>query len=212
MDGDLGRGLVDLAQVVGRELELRRAEVLLQAVRLGRAGDRDDPGLLGEEPGEGDLRRRRVLLLRDAAQQVDQGLVGLAGLGREARDDLAEVVGREGRGLVDLAGEEALAERAEGHEADAELLERRQQLLLRPAPPQRVLALDGRDRLHGVRPADGLHAGLGEAEVPHLALGDQLLDRARHLLDRHVRVDAVLVEEVDRVGAQALQRGLRDLP
>ena len=103
---------------------------------------------------------------RDAGQEVDERLVCLARLGREARHDLAEVVGREGRGLVDLARQEAFAERAERHEADAELLERRQQLLFGPAPPQRVLALDGGHRLHGVRAADGLHAGLGEAEVP----------------------------------------------
>ena len=69
--------------------------------------------------------------------------------------------------------------------------------VLRAAPPQRVLALDGGDRLHGMRAADRLHAGLGEAEVLDLALGDQLLDRAGDLFDRHVRVDAVLVEEVD---------------
>ena len=50
------------------------------------------------------------------------------------------------------------------------------------------------DRLHGVRPADGSCARLGEAEVQHLALADQLLDRARHVFDRHVGIDAVLIE------------------
>ena len=44
-----------------------------------------------------------------------------------------------------------------------------------------------------------------------LALRDELLDRAGDLLDRHVRVDAVLVEEVDVVGPQPLERGLGDL-
>ena len=40
-------------------------------------------------------------------------------------------------------------------------------------------------------------AGLRQAEVPHLALRDQLLHGAGDLLDRDVRVDAVLVEQVD---------------
>ena len=44
-----------------------------------------------------------------------------------------------------------------------------------------------------------------------LALGDQVLDRARHVLDRHVRVDAVLVEEVDDLDPQPLQRRVADL-
>ena len=96
-----------------------------------------------------------------------------------------------------LPGEEALAQRAEGNEADPELLERRQHLLFGPPPPQRVLALDRGDRLDRVRAADRLHSGLGQAEVPDLALLDQILHRSRHVLDRHVRVDAVLVEEVD---------------
>ena len=86
----------------------------------------------------------------------------------------------EGRGLVDLPGEEPPAQRAEGHEADAELLEDRQDLRLRLAPPQRIFALQRRDRLDRVGAADGLHARLGEAEVLHLALADQLLHRARH--------------------------------
>jgi DNA-binding transcriptional LysR family regulator len=41
--------------------------------------------------------------------------------------------------------------------------------------------------------------------VQHLALRDQVLHRARHVLHRHLGVHAVLVEQVDAVGAQALQ-------
>ncbi len=51
----------------------------------------------------------------------------------------------------------------------------------------------------------------GEAEGAHLAGRDQLADGAGDILDRHVRVDAVLVEEVDVIGAEPLQRGVGDL-
>ena len=44
-----------------------------------------------------------------------------------------------------------------------------------------------------------------------LALPDQLLHRARHVLDRHVRVDAVLVEQVDGIDLEPLERALGDL-
>jgi hypothetical protein len=61
------------------------------------------------------------------------------------------------------------------------------------------------DRLHGVRAANGLRAGLGQAEMLNFPIGDQLLDRARHVLDWHVRVNAMLVEEVDGLDTQPLQ-------
>lgn len=38
-----------------------------------------------------------------------------------------------------------------------------------------------------------------------LPLGDEILDRAGNVFDRHLRVDAVLVEEIDTIGAQAAQ-------
>ena len=53
-----------------------------------------------------------------------------------------------------------------------------------------------------------LDARLGHAEMPDLALGDQVLDRAGDVLDRHVGIDAVLVEEVDGVDAEPPERAI----
>src|SRR5439155_25385179 len=124
---------------------------------------------------EGDLRGRRLLAPRDLTQQIDERLVCPARRRREARNDVAEVVLLEGRLFVDPPGQESLPERAKRDEPDAELLERREHLLLGLAPPERILALERRDRLHGVSTADGLHTRLGEAEVLHLARADELL-------------------------------------
>jgi hypothetical protein len=81
----------------------------------------------------------------------------------------------------------------------------RQHLVLGVAGPQQVLALHGRHGEHGVRAADRRGARLGQAEVFHLALRDQFADRPRHVLDGDARVDAVLVEQVDRLDAEAGQ-------
>jgi hypothetical protein len=43
------------------------------------------------------------------------------------------------------------------------------------------------------------------------ALGDQVLDRARYVLDWHVRVYAVLIEKVDDRNTKPLQRRVADL-
>ena len=58
--------------IAGRHFDLDGGcrNVFLQAVQLRRPWDRHDPRLLGQEPGECDLRRRRALTLRDAAGEV----------------------------------------------------------------------------------------------------------------------------------------------
>ena len=82
---------------------------------------------------------------------------------------------------------------------------------LEVALPERVLALQRRDRVHGVRAADRLLAGLGEAEEADLALAHEVGHRADDVLDRHGGVHAVLVEEIDAVGREAAQRALDHL-
>ena len=74
----------DLAQVVLGELDLGGGDVLFEPEQLGGAGDGDDPCLLCEEPGERDLRRRRILTFRELAQQLDERAVRLAGVFLEA--------------------------------------------------------------------------------------------------------------------------------
>ena len=65
--------------------------------------------------------------------------------------------------------------------------------------------------MHGVGAADGGGAGFRQAEMADLAGADEVGDRAGHVLDRHGGVDAVLVEQVDAVGAEARQRGFHHL-
>ena len=48
--------------------------------------------------------------------------------------------------------------------------------------------------------------------MPDLALLDQVLDGARHVFDRHSRIDAMLIEQVDVVGPAAASAMLGDLP
>jgi hypothetical protein len=60
----------------------------------------------------------------------------------------------------------------------------------------------------GVGAADRGGAGLGQAEVADLALGEQFGDGADGVLDRRARVDPVLVVQVDVVGAEALEGSL----
>src|SRR5439155_14456690 len=129
-----GDGALDFLQVGGSQFDCSSSEVLVQAVQLGGARDRHDPRPLSEQPGDRDLSRRRLLASGDLAEELDQSLVCLPGLRCEAGNDVAEIAAVERRVLRDRAGEEALAERAERDEADPELLEGRQYLLLGTSP------------------------------------------------------------------------------
>ena len=84
-----------------------------------------------------------------------------------------------------------------GDEADAELAQRRQDLGFDVARPQRIFGLDRGERMGLVGAADGVGAGLAQAEVAHLALLDQPRHGADRVLDRHVGIDAVEVIEID---------------
>jgi hypothetical protein len=61
LDLNLGRGALDFGEVLRCQLDFRRAEVFLQPMQLGGAGDRHDPGLLGEQPSERDLLKRNCM-------------------------------------------------------------------------------------------------------------------------------------------------------
>ena len=144
-------------------------------MQLRRARDRNHPGFLRQYPGDRDLRRGRVLALRDAGEQIYQRLVRLPIILLEARDTIAEIGAVERGLLVDFTRKEAFSERAKGHKSDSELFKRRNNLRLRLSPPEGVFALQGSDKLNGVCAPDRLHAGFRQAEMLHMALRDQLL-------------------------------------
>ena len=59
--------------------------------------------------------------------------------------------------------------------------------------------------MHGVGLADVGDARFRQSKEPDLAHLDEFLHRADGLLDRHIRVDPVLVIQVDVVDAEATQ-------
>src|SRR5262245_8143361 len=66
--------------------------------------------------------------------------------------------------------------------------------------------------MHRVRTADRCLACLGQSEEADFAGLLQLRHGANRLLDRHARIDAVLVVDIDRIDAEALQRCITRAP
>jgi len=75
---------------------------------LAGSRDGDDPRLLREQPGQGNLGRRDIEACGDEGESVDEGLVGSQGLGSEAGEAGPDVGGVEGGIRGDPAGQIAL--------------------------------------------------------------------------------------------------------
>ncbi len=178
----VGGRLRDGRDLLVAELELRRVDGVGDVLDLGRARDRDDGRALGEQPRERDLLRRDVVRLGRRAHRVDR-VVGV--------------------GLADAA------ERRPGQERDPALRARVDLALgQRRRVAERELVLDRDDLDDPQRLLELLDRAVGEADPAHLALVLELLERAHRLGVGDVRVGAVVLVEVDAVGAERLQRGL----
>ena len=122
-----------------------------------------------EDPGERGLRRGGA----DLAHPADEREVAVEVLAHEARVRLPPVVVREVVDGPGPPGEQAVAERGAGGEADPELAEQGQDPALDVTGPERVLHLQRGHRLNAVGAADGVGSGFGEAEMQDLALCDE---------------------------------------
>ncbi|MNH03727.1 hypothetical protein D3C79_629980 [compost metagenome] len=161
--------------------------------------------MLGQQPGQRDLGRRHSSLQGQLAQQRHQPFIGRQRVGGEARHLASKITRGKGGARLDGAGEEASAQRAERHETYPQLCQQWQDFPLGLAPPEGILALQRRHRLHRVGTPDGLGTGFRQAEVFDLALGNQLFHRAGDLFNGHLGIDAMLIEQIDGLRLQAAQ-------
>ncbi len=58
---------------------------------------------------------------------------------------------------------------------------------------------------------DRLRSCFRKTEVLNLALLNQILHRSRYVFDGHVQINAVLIEQIDDVDLESLERCLSDL-
>src|SRR5260370_40224350 len=65
--------------------------------------------------------------------------------------------------------------------------------------------------MDGVGATDRLHSCFRKPEMLYLPFLNQILDRPSNIFDSHVRVNPMLIEEIDVVGLQSLERRFGDL-
>src|SRR5450631_4900185 len=60
--------------------------------------------------------------------------------------------------------------------------------------------------------ANAFNARLRHTEMSDLSLSDEVLHGAGHIFNRHIRVHAMLIEQINPVSLEALQRAVSDSP
>src|SRR3984893_9825813 len=209
-----GHGFVDPRQVILGQADRQRLHVLLEVRAMLGAWNGQDVLALREEPGERELGRSGALLSGDLLDPADEPEVVLEILILEARMLPATVVLGNVPSLLDPGAQQTASEGRVGDEGDAELTARGDRVLAGLPIEQRVLALHGADGMGGVPPPDGLGRRLRQSEKADLPALDEPRHAAHGVLDGHLRIDPVLVVEVDHVHAQALEArvaGFRDI-
>ena len=159
-----------------------------------------------QQPAEGGLGTGNATRTAEAVEPFHDLQIVAQGFGREAGQAGAVVVaGVEACVSRHVAAQKTAVERTVGYEADAQLHQNREDGPLRLPPHEMVLALHGRDGLHGMGTADGSRTHFTEAEVFDLAFTDEVAHGTGHILNRYGGVESVLIEEIDGLHTQALE-------
>jgi len=165
----------DLLHVIGGERYASCANVLGEVSFVTGASDGNNVRALCKQPGERNLRRRRVFLFREPFQPLDNGQVLGQVLGQEAWKRTA-VVGTVELGIaVDFSCQEALANGRPWNKADSEFIAGiKDSVRLNVPCPHRVFGLNSGDRLHGMCAADRSYTSLGKSKVQDFAFIDEV--------------------------------------
>jgi hypothetical protein len=103
------------------------------------------------------------------------------------------------------AAEIPLSNRTPWDEADSQFLTSCEYaVLFRVSLHHRIFGLNRRHRLNRMRSVDGSCTRFRETKVQNFAFFDQIFDRGSYVFDWYLRIDPVLVVEIDVVGSQAL--------
>src|SRR5690349_24736675 len=109
-----------------------------------------------QQPGEGDLRRRRPLAIGNVAHNRCRAHVRVEVLALIAWVVTTEIVVRILLGALHVPSQESAPQWRKRNESDAELAQERNDPRLEVAFPKRVLALQRGNRVHRVRTTDRL--------------------------------------------------------
>lgn len=199
---DLSILSIESLHLPGRQTDLIRPQKIIQVRRICRPRNGSNPRFSRKHPYEGKLRRCQPLAFGPATDKSNERHVMFQRFGRKLRQVPPAIALMETAVFVDHTGQEGTSQWTIRYEADTEFFECRKDLRFGFTPPNGIFALHGRQRTYGMSAANGTRAGFRESPMQHLTLLHQLLNRPRHLLHRNIRIDAMLIQQVDVIRTQ----------
>lgn len=133
------------------------------------------------------------MLRGNFTHNVDNGKIGREIIALKTRVLPPPVILRQFIKTSERASQETATKRRVRDKANAERPASWQNLILNIPLPQRILALQRRNRRNSSRAAQRFWASLGQADMLDFPFGDQLRHRADGLFNRHIGIDAVLI-------------------
>ena len=75
MDFNFREGFRDLVKIFRTHFDVGASEIFFQALQFGSSGNGNNPGLLGKQPCERNLRTRCVLRFSDVTESLNDPLI-----------------------------------------------------------------------------------------------------------------------------------------
>src|SRR6267142_5999943 len=158
---------------------------------------------LRQEPGQRQLRRCHAFFASQFLDCCSQLAVFLKRLLSETGIRPSPIAWVEIFEFLDCTRQESAPKRTVRDESDVEFAASRQHAVDRHfARPKRILTLQRYDRVDFLSAPQRLRAGFRQSDRSDLARRNEFGQRANGFLDRNVRINAMLIIEIDRFDAQ----------
>ena len=126
-------------------------------------------------------------------------------LGTEPRDGAAKILRGKCGILAEPPGKHPFSQWTEGDKADPQLLQYGEKLFFWLTIPHGVFALHGSERTDGMSSPHGPRTGFRQAPVSNFSLPDESGHGFGHFFDRSIRVNSVLIVQVDIIRPQSFE-------
>src|SRR5436190_8133171 len=204
----IGEDLVNAPPILGREFYVERTHVLFEIPAMLRSRNGHDIFALRQHPGQRQLRRLNALLFCDFSHPPHQIKILLEILSLKTGRLPPVIVFGQVFESFELTGKKSTTQRTVRNEPNSQLSAGGENLVLGIARPEGIFGLQGSDGMNLHSSSQRLRSRFREPDMADFAFLHELRHCAYGLFNWRIRIDAMLVVQVDTVYTEAPQTSL----